>query len=96
MPEIEVSAEEVARLGDALGEVSAFLGAVGQVSRLEPWALGPGRSAAALTEVLANWERYRILLGRRLDELAVAARAVGAAYVQVEIDLAEDLGAGGL
>jgi hypothetical protein len=96
MPEIEVSAEQVARLGDAVGEDSAFLGAVGQVSRLEPWALGPGRSGAALTEVLANWERDRILLGHRLDELAVAAQAAGAAYVQVEIDLAEDLGAGGL
>jgi hypothetical protein len=34
--------------------------------------------------VLGNWQRYRLLLKRRLDALAVAARAAGAGYAEVE------------
>ncbi|HEY7722040.1 MAG TPA: hypothetical protein VIB11_09395 [Pedococcus sp.] len=92
MPEIEVSAEDVARLGGSLAEVSTFLRALGQATAVEPWAFGPGSAAGAVQAVLGNWERDRILLARRLDELASAAQNAGSAYLQVETDVAATLG----
>ena len=92
MPEIEVSAEDVVRLGDSLAEVSTFLRALDHVATVEPWAFGPGSTADALQDVLGNWQRYRILLSRRLDELAGAAQAAGTAYLQVETEVAASLG----
>ena len=92
MPEIRVSAEDLSRLGESLAEVSAFLGALGHVGPVEPWALGPGSAAGALQAALGNWERRRIQLGRHLDELATAAQTVGGAYVQVESDVASRVG----
>jgi hypothetical protein len=92
MPEIEVSAEDVARLGDSLAEVSAFLRALDHATAVEPWALGPGSAAGAVQDVLGNWERYRLLLADRLDELAGAAQGAGSAYLQVETEVAAALG----
>jgi hypothetical protein len=89
MPEIAVSAEDLVRLGEELQEVRAFLAALDRVSGVEPWAFGPGRTAGAVTDVLGNWERYRLLLGRRLEALALGARTAGAAYVEVETRLTE-------
>jgi hypothetical protein len=84
MPEIAVSADDLARLGEELDEVRAFLVALGRVDGVDPWAFGPGRTGGAVTDVLGNWERYRLLLARRLESLGVAARATGAGYVEVE------------
>jgi hypothetical protein len=92
MPEIEVSADEVSRLGESLGEISAFLTTLERVARIEPWAFGPGTASDAVQDVLGNWERNRLLLGRHLDSLAAAARAAGGAYVRVEADVAASLG----
>ena len=89
MPEIAVSAEDLVRLGEELQEVRAFLAALDRVSGVEPWAFGPGRTAGAVTDVLGIWERYRLLLGRRLEALALGARTAGAAYVEVETRLTE-------
>ncbi len=92
MPEIAVSAEDLVRLGAELEEVRAFLAALDRVSGVEPWAFGPGQTAGAVTDVLGNWERYRLLLGRRLEALALGARAAGAGYVEVETRVADALG----
>jgi hypothetical protein len=92
MPEIAVSADDLVRLGDELDEVRAFLVELGRVSILEPWAFGPGGTGAALTEVLGNWERQRLLLGRHLETLAVAARTAGAGYARVEAGVTEAVG----
>ena len=77
MPEIAVSPDDLARLGDSLGEISAFLATLHQVSGVEPWAFGPGSAGDGLQEALGNWERYRLLLGRHLDALAIVARSAG-------------------
>ncbi|MDF2092513.1 hypothetical protein P0Y31_09165 [Knoellia sp. 3-2P3] len=84
MPEIAVSAEDLVRLAEELDEVRAFLAALDRVSTIEPWAFGPGETPGALLAVLGNWQRYRLLLGRQLDALALAARAAGAGYAEVE------------
>jgi hypothetical protein len=84
MPEIAVSAEDLVRLAEELDEIGAFLAVLDRVSTIEPWAFGPGEAPGALLAVLGNWQRYRLLLKRRLDALAVAARAAGAGYAEVE------------
>jgi hypothetical protein len=92
MAQIAVSAEDLVRLGASLEEVSAFLVTLGQVSAVEPWAFGPGSAGDALQDVLGNWERYRLLLGRHLGALALGARTAGAAYIDVEAGLATRIG----
>jgi hypothetical protein len=92
MPEIAVSADDLVRLGDELEEVRAFLGALDRVNGVEPWAFGPGQTGGAVTDVLGNWERYRLLLSRHLGSLALAARVAGAGYVEVEARVADALG----
>ncbi|HEY7718119.1 MAG TPA: hypothetical protein VH915_05115 [Pedococcus sp.] len=92
MAEIAVDGAEVARLGATLAEVGAFLAAIDRVSRDEPWAFGPGRTAGAATEVLGNWERYRLLLARELAALSDGARCAGAAYLAVEAEVLDGLG----
>ena len=92
MPEIAVSPDDLARLGDSLGEISAFLATLHQVSGVEPWAFGPGSAGDGLQEALGNWERYRLLLGRHLDALAIGARSAGAAYVQVDAGVGVSMG----
>jgi hypothetical protein len=84
MPEIAVSAEDLVRLAEELDEIRAFLAALDHVGTIEPWALGPGDAPGALLAVLGNWQRYRLLLGRQLHALALAARAAGAGYTEVE------------
>lgn len=88
MPEIEVTAEDVAGLGESLGEISAFLAALDRVGTIDPWAFGPD----AVRDVLGNWERYRLLLGRHLDSLAAAAQDAGGGYARVEADVAAAMG----
>jgi hypothetical protein len=92
MPEIAVTADDLARLGEELDEVRAFLVELGRVSGLEPWAFGAGGTGDALAEVLGNWERHRLLLGRHLETLSEATRAVGGAYVHVEAGLTDAMG----
>lgn len=92
MPEIAVTADDLVRLGAELDEVRAFLVALERVSHTDPWAFGPGRTAGAVTDVLGNWERYRLLLARELEVLADGARTAGAAYVQVESQVGQALG----
>lgn len=92
MPEIEVTAEDVARLGESLGEISAFLAALDRVGTIDPWAFGPGAASDAVRDVLGNWERYRLLLGRHLDSLAAAAQDAGGGYARVEADVAAAMG----
>ena len=92
MPEIEVTAEDVERLGESLGEISAFLAALDRVGAIDPWAFGPGTAGDAVRDVLGNWERYRLLLGRHLDSLAAAALNAGGAYARVEADVAASMG----
>jgi hypothetical protein len=92
MPEIAVSADDLVRLGDELDEVRAFLVELGRVGGLEPWAFGPGGTGAVLSDVLGNWERQRLLLGRHLEALAVAARAAGAGYARVEAGVTDAMG----
>jgi hypothetical protein len=92
MPEIAVSADDLVRLGDELDEVRAFLVELGRVSTVEPWAFGPGGTGSALSDVLGNWERQRLLLGRHLESLAGAARAAGAGYVRVEAGVTDAVG----
>ena len=84
MPEIAVSPEDLVRLGESLGEISAFLTTLHQVSVVQPWAFGPGSAGDGVQVALGNWERYRLLIGRHLDVLAVGARNAGAAYVMVD------------
>jgi hypothetical protein len=95
MPEIEVTAEDLARLGEDLEEISAFLAALGRVGAVEPWALGPGSAGDALQEVLGNWEHYRLLLGRHLAALGAGARAAGRGYLRVEADVSSAVGGSG-
>ncbi|SES48752.1 hypothetical protein SAMN05216199_0186 [Pedococcus cremeus] len=92
MPEIAVSADDLVRLGDELEEVRAFLAALGRVTGVEPWAFGPGDTGGAVTDVLGNWERYRLLLARRLESLGLAAHTAGAGYVEVEARVADAMG----
>lgn len=92
MPEIAVSADDLVRLGDELGEVRAFLAALDRVTGVEPWAFGPGDTGGAVTDVLGNWEHYRLLLARRLESLGVAAHTAGAGYVEVEARVADAMG----
>ena len=92
MPEIAVSPEDLARLGESLGEISAFLATLHQVDGAPPWAFGPGSAGDGLQVALGNWERYRLLLGRHLDALAVGARSAGAAYVRVDASVGVAMG----
>lgn len=92
MPEIAVSPEDLARLGESLGEISAFLATLHQVSTAQPWAFGPGSVGDGLQGALGNWERHRLLLGRHLDVLAVGARSAGAAYVRVDASVGVAIG----
>ena len=92
MPEIAVSADDLVRLGGELDEVRAFLVALDRVNGIEPWAFGPGHTGGAVTDVLGNWERYRLLLARRLESLGLAAHTAGAGYAEVEARVADAMG----
>jgi hypothetical protein len=92
MPEIAVSPEDLVRLGESLGEISAFLATLSEVGTASPWAFGPGSAGDGLQVALGNWERYRLLLGRHLDVLAVGARSAGAAYVRVDAGVGAAMG----
>ncbi len=93
---IEVQAADVAALGEAMSRVAADLRwhAVAVADR--SWALGPGHSAAALADVLGDFEHQRLVLGRALDDLATGARHAGALYVEVEQQVAGMFDPGGV
>ena len=67
------------------------LAALDRVGTIDPWAFGPGAASDAVRDVLGNWERYRLLLGRHLDSLA-AAQDAGGGYARVEADVAAAMG----
>lgn len=79
-----MQAAEVIALGEAMTRVGADLRWSAQAAAGQAWALGPGRSAAALADVLGDFEHQRLVLGRVLDDLATGARHAGALYVEVE------------
>ncbi|WP_460968666.1 hypothetical protein [Pedococcus soli] len=81
---IEVSGSEVAALGVALSHVATDLQWHAAEVADRGWALGVGHSTAALGDVLGDFEHRRLVLGRALDDLAVAARRAGGLYVEVE------------
>ena len=85
MTRIEVSGAAVCALGDAIDEVTAGLAQTpAHVTLAE--GLPPGSTASALDDVLGGWALERGRLARQLAGLAGAARAAGAAYLQVERD----------
>ncbi len=81
---IEVQAADVIALGEAMTEVAADLQWSAQAAAGQAWALGSGHSAAALADVLGDFEHQRLVLGRVLGDLATGARHAGALYVEVE------------
>ncbi|WP_345501928.1 hypothetical protein [Pedococcus ginsenosidimutans] len=85
---IEVSGDDLVALGESMGHVAADLAWCADSAASRAWALGPGRSRGALAAVLGDFEHQRLLLGRRLDDLASGLRRAGAAYVDVEQDAA--------
>lgn len=91
---IEVQPGAVAALGVALSLVATDLQWHAAAAADASWSLGPGHSAAALTEVLGDFEHQRLVLGRALDELGKAARQAGALYVEVEQQVGGRFGPG--
>jgi len=95
VPQIRVSPQEVARLGAALAGLADDLRWSADQARDDAWALGPGRSRSALVEVVGDFERQRLLLGRALAELGERAQVAGGGYATVETDLGQTMGGGG-
>jgi hypothetical protein len=93
--QVRVSAEEVARLGAAVAGLAGDLRWSADQTRDDAWALGPGRSRAALVEVVGDFQRQRLLLGRALAELGDLAQHAGGGYAVVESDVGQSLGLGG-
>lgn len=83
-----MSGDDLVALGESMGHVAADLAWCADSAASRAWALGPGRSRGALAAVLSDFEHQRLLLGRRLDDLASGLRRAGAAYVDVEQDAA--------
>ena len=83
MTEIAVSPEEVAALGVALVEVATTLGDLEVLAPAAGW-LPPGPARAAFEEVVTTWRRQRLRLEQSLGDLAAAAAAAGAVYLDVE------------
>jgi hypothetical protein len=84
MPRICVTPEALTALAGALAGVADELAWCAERSGTDAWALGPGDSAAALAEVLGDFEHQRLLLGRSCASLATAVRTAGSAYAEVE------------
>jgi hypothetical protein len=93
--QIRVSPEEVARLGAAVAGLADDLRWSADHTRDDAWALGPGRSRPTLLEVVGDFERQRLLLGRALAELGDLAQRAGGGYVGVEADVEQAMGSGG-
>jgi hypothetical protein len=85
MTRIEVDADAILALGDALAGVADDLSWQARYSSEQAWALGPGDSAAALASVLGDFEHQRQLLGRVLVELATRTQRAGRLYAEVEL-----------
>lgn len=88
-------AGDVAALGETMSRVASDLQWHALAVADRAWALGPGHSAAALADVLGDFEHRRLVLGRVLDDLASGARHAGALYVEVEQQVAGMFDAGG-
>jgi hypothetical protein len=93
--QVRVGPEEVARLGAAVAGLAEDLRWSADHTRDDAWALGPGRSRAALVEVVGDFERQRLLLGRALAELGDLAQRAGGGYAVVESDVGQAIGIGG-
>jgi len=93
--QIRVSPEEVARLGAAVAGLADDLRWSADHTRDDAWALGRGRSRPTLVEVVGDFERQRLLLGRALAELGDVAQRAGGGYVAVEADVGQAMGSGG-
>ena len=89
-----MQADAVAALGEAMSRVASDLQWHALAVADRSWALGPGHSAAALADVLGDFEHRRLVLGRALDDLAGGARHAGALYVEVEQQVAGMFDAG--
>lgn len=89
-----MSAQDLAALGETLGGLAATLEGLAGVRGADAWALGPGRSGAALQDVLGNWTHQRLQLARALRALAEGAHGAGAAYLRVEADVSAVVGGG--
>ncbi|MDR6865287.1 hypothetical protein [Phycicoccus sp. 3266] len=95
MPRISVTPEALTALAGALAGIADELAWCAQRAGTDAWALGPGDSAAALAEVLGDFEHQRQLLGRSCGSLAAAVRTAGSAYAEVEAGVGADLTVGG-
>lgn len=90
MTRIRVRPEALAGLAVALGNVAQDAEWGAGHARDQSWSLGPGGCAAALSEVLGDFEHQRLALGRVLDDLAGRVRAAGAAYAEVDDAILRD------
>jgi hypothetical protein len=93
--QVRVSPEEVARLGAAVAGLADDLRWSADHTRDDAWALGPGQSRPALVEVVGDFERQRLVLGRALAELGELAQRAGGGYAVVESGVGQAIGIGG-
>jgi hypothetical protein len=94
MTEIAVSPEEVAALGVALVEVATALGDLDVLGPGTGW-LPRGPAREAFEEVVTTWRRQRLRLEQSLGDLAAAAAAAGAVYLDVEDEAVASMRPGG-
>lgn len=92
MTRIQVSGEAIMALGTAMTQVSDDLLWSAAQARAHTSALGRGDSAAALGQVLGDFEHQRQLLGQALGELADQTRLAGSLYAEVELDIQTSIG----
>ncbi|WP_353950416.1 hypothetical protein V6K52_12325 [Knoellia sp. S7-12] len=83
MTRMQIGAEVIAALGVSLGEVADGLESTADGS-VDRWALGAGQSSEAFDDLLAGWQRNRLLLAKTLRDLGDKAQGAGAGYVETE------------
>jgi uncharacterized protein YukE len=83
MPSVRVDAAQVTTLGLRLLDLADELAAQGN-PQIDAWAFGPGQSASAFEEVVAQWQLHRLRLCGALAGLGEGAVTAGGLYVDVE------------
>ncbi|QIM20629.1 hypothetical protein G7075_04810 [Phycicoccus sp. HDW14] len=93
MTSFRVDAEAVLEVGASLVELAEGLAAMGD-PHADAWALGPGRSGAALEELLGGWRHARLQLAGSLADLGAAAAEAGGAYLDTDVGVSRSLDGG--
>lgn len=93
MTTYRVDALSVLEVGERLLDLSESLTLMGDPAA-DRWAFGPGRSGAAVEELLGGWRHARLRVADALTVLGEAAGTAGGAYLDLEAGVSRGLRGG--